>query len=152
MKTKTVMLFCILCLAALLILGSCATTMKTTEKMIYEKFCGTWVNTKYDGVSIPPVKLIFNPDGTWTSYWRLHESSSFGRGNYVVEKRWTDSEGYSWYHVMWTEPLFESLTAYMLFKLDKYNTILEYNYSGSEYPEEVGPKVKYSDYRIYYRY
>ena len=126
--------------------------MKTTEKMMYEKFCGTWVNTKYEGKNNPPVKVIFNPDGTRTTYRNLHVSSSYSRSAYSVEKRWTDSEGNNWYQVITMEPLVPTATEYYLFKLERYNTILEYNYSGSKYPEEVGPKVKYSDYRIYYRY
>ena len=151
MKTKTVVLFSILCLVALIILGSCATIMKTTEKMMYERFCGTWVNTKYEGKVNPPVKWIFNPDGTLTSYNNLHNSLTYSRSPYTVEKRWTDSEGNSWYHFK-IEWAFSKSIEYMIFKLDKYNSILEFNVAGTKYPDAVDPKDKRSDYRIYYRY
>ena len=152
MKTRTFISISILVLAVMIITGSCATIMKTTEKMTYEKFCGTWVNTEYDGKYEPPVKEIYNPDGTMTYYALLHDTSTWRRATSTFEKRWTDSESNSWYHVKGKTPLVPTETWYFLFKLDKYNTILEYNYSGYAYPADVGPNVKYSDYRIYYRY
>ena len=151
MKIKTFVSISILVLAVMVIAGSCA-TMKSPDKMVYERFCGTWVNTEYEGKDEPSVKLIYNPDGTMTYYSHLHDTSTYGRVSYTVEKRWTDSEGNSWYHIKETWPIETTGTGYLLVKLDKYNTILEYNYSGTDCPAEVGPKVKLSDYRIYYRY
>jgi hypothetical protein len=127
--------------------------MKTTEKMTYEKFCGTWVNTEYEGrAGDPPVKRIFNPDGTATAYSNLHNTFTYWRLTYTVEKRWTDSEGNSWYHVKEAWSTGGTARGYMLFKLDKYNTILELNLSGTKYPDAIDPKDWHSDYRIYYRY
>ena len=151
MKTKTILFFSILCLSVLIILGSCA-TMKSPDKMVYERFCGTWVNTEYEGKSDPPVKRIFNPDGTITYYNNLHNTLTYLSGTYTVEKRWTDSEGNSWYHVKEAWSTDPTSTGYMLFKLDKYNTILEHNRSGTKYPDAINPKDWHSDYRIYYRY
>ena len=150
MKTRTFIFILILVLAVLIITGSCA-RMKSPDKMTYERFCGTWVNTEYEGKEAPPVKQIFNPDGTCTTYSHLHETSTWRRATYTVEKRWTDSEGNSWYHFKIEWP-FSKTTEYLLFKLGRYNSILEYNRSGTVYPTEIGPEVKYSEYRIYYRY
>jgi hypothetical protein len=151
MKARTFVSIFILVLAVMIIVSSCA-TMKSPDSMTYERFCGTWVNTEYDGKVDPPVKQIFNPDGTMTYYSQLHNTATYGRVSYTVEKRWTDSEGNSWYHVKETWPIETTGTGYLLVKLERYNTILEYNYSGTDYPTEIGPTVKYSDYRIYYRY
>jgi hypothetical protein len=151
MKTRTLLSLLILVFAALIVVGSCA-TMKSPDKMVYERFCGTWVNTEYEGKDSPAVKEIYNPDGTCTTYSHLHETTTYSRGAYSVEKRWSDSEGNSWYHVKMTWPIEPMGTGYLLFKLDKYNSILEYNYSGTGYPTEVDPKDKHTSYRIYYRY
>ena len=151
MKTRNLVSILILVLAVMVIAGSCA-TMKSPDKMVYERFCGTWVNTEYEGKEYPAVKEIYNPDGTLTAYSHLHDTGTYGYAFYTVEKRWTDSEGNSWYHVKIKYPLVTTATVYQLCKLDKYNTILEYNYSGTKYPDAVDPKDKRSDYRIYYRY
>ena len=151
MKIKTLVLFGCFCFVILVTLGSCS-TMKTTEPMMYEKLCGTWVNTEYEGRgSDPPVKWIFNPDGTLTAYGNLHNSLTYSRASYTVEKRWTDSEGNSWYLFKLEWPLSKNIE-YMIMRLDKYNSILEYNVDGVKYPEAIDPKDKRSTYRIYYRY
>ena len=151
MNTKTLVLSCVICLIALIILGSCATS-QNPDKMVFERFCGTWVNTEYEGKEWPPVKVIYKPDGTLTIYTYLHDTASYGRATYTVEKRWADSEGNSWYHIKMQWAWGSTSYQYMLFKLDKYTTILEYNYSGTKYPDTVDPKDWHSDYRIYYRY
>ena len=63
MKTRNLVSILILVLAVMVIAGSCA-TMKSPDKMVYERFCGTWVNTEYEGKEYPAVKEIYNPDGT----------------------------------------------------------------------------------------
>ena len=67
MKTRTLMFFSILCLAALIVIGSCATT-QNPDKMVFERFCGTWANENYSRVSDLGAKWIYNPDGTFLSY------------------------------------------------------------------------------------
>ena len=151
MKTRTFVSILILVLIVLIIAGSCA-TMKSPDKMVYERFCGTWVNTEYEGKEWPRVKLIFTPDGTITFYSVLHDTSTYHGLSYTVEKRWTDSEDNSWYHIIVKGPKDPRATEYLLLKLEKYNTILEYNYSGTKYPDAIDPKDWHSDYRIYYRY
>ena len=73
MKTKALVLSCFLCLAVLIVIGSCA-TMKSPDKMKYEKFCGTWANQDYEpkpGIYTPYAKVIINPYGTIIKYLRL---------------------------------------------------------------------------------
>ena len=95
MKTRTLVSILVFVLAVLIIAGSCD-TMKSPDKMVYERFCGTWVNTEYEGKGgDPPVKRIFTPAGTVTYYNNLHNTFTYLGGTYTVEKRWTDSEGNS---------------------------------------------------------
>ena len=103
MRTRMLMLIYIFCLAILIILGSCATS-QNPDKMVFERFCGTWANEAYEpepGTSKPMFpRVIINPDGTMLAYQNLHETDYTLRGSYIVEKRWKDMEGNSFYHVI----------------------------------------------------
>ena len=128
MKMKTLMLFCILCLVVLIILGSCA-TMKSPDKMTYERFCGTWANKDYEptagfkpGVAFHYAKYIVNPDGTFLWYNYLDDAGLTAVGTYTVEKRWKDANSNSFYHVKVYEPL-NDVTLYELWEIDKYNSV-----------------------------
>jgi hypothetical protein len=153
MKTKTLVLFSILCLAVLIILGSCA-TMKSSNKFTYVKYCGTWFNQDYEpkpGEMKPFSKLIINPDGTYLGYQFRDQSGPTFAGFYTVEKMWTDEEGNTWYHTRVYNPAFD-IDRYELSKINIYNSIWELNQSNIDYPETVDPTDKYSNYRKYYRY
>ena len=154
MKTKMLVLFSILCLVVLIILGSCA-TMKSPDKLTYERFCGTWANKDYEPKPgfIAPLfaKRIVNPDGTFLGYPYLIQTEPARVGLYTVEKRWTDSDGNSWYHSKTYWPI-EATIQYELWKVDKYNAVLEINWSNIDYPTAIDPKDMHSDYSIYYRY
>jgi len=154
MKTRTLMFFSILCLAALIVIGSCATT-QNPDKMVFERFCGTWANENYSRVSGLGAKWIYNPDGTFLSYSDVLDIGVGGTayvGTYTVEKRWTDSEGNSWYNVIAYFQLKDMATWYLLFKLDKYNAVLEVEYSNIDFPTEIDKKDSHTTYGIYYRY
>ncbi len=151
MKKKVLVLSCFLCLAVLIVIGSCATTTGP-NKMIYERLYGTWANNAYEWLANPPVKEIFNPDGTGVYYNSLLKTGTSGAITYTIEKRWTDSEGNYWYHVIMKYPLVPSSTFYLLIKIDKFNWILERNYSNSDYPTRIDPKDMHSDYAMYYRF
>jgi hypothetical protein len=125
--------------------------MRSPEKMMYERFCGTWANSNHDGKG-PMAKLIDNPDGTFTYYTSLSGTGSSNRGAYTVEKRWTDSDGNSWYHLKATYPADPSSTDHDLIKIDNYNWCMEIQFSGSSYPAAIDPNDKHSSYYIYYRY
>ena len=153
MKIKTWGLFDVLCLAILIILGSCATS-QNPDKMVFERFCGTWANSAYEkgaGDLVPAVKLIYNPDGTWLRYQRMDYAGPAVFGYYTVENRWTDSEGNSWYHLE-TYMTQTQRTFYNLSKLDKSNSVWEIQSSNIDYPTEINPEDWHTDYFIYYRY
>ena len=153
MKPRLLMLFCILCLAGLVVLGSCA-TMKSQGRMMYERFCGTWANPAYEpeaGKSNPFAKIVVNPDGTYLGYQRLDQAGPTGTGFYTVEKRWTDAEGNSWYKAKIYFPIVYE-TTYELSKLDRFNAVWESQSSNNGYPTKIDPKDYHSYYRIRYRY
>ena len=154
MKTKTVVLFCIFCLAALIVLGSCATT-SNPDKMVFERFCGTWANEGYEPTSEEPTKpyakWIINPDGTIVGYRYLVQTGPTALALYTVEKRQKDADGNSFYHVKFYSVL-TSVTQFELWKIDKYTSVLETDFSTIDYPEAIDPKDKHSVYHIYYRY
>lgn len=153
MKTRTIVSILILVLAIMVIAGSC-TTMKSPDKMVYERFCGTWANQDYEpkpGMVSPMAKVILNPDGTFVYYQYLIQTGPNAVGTYTVEKRWKDADGNSFYHVETYSPL-STVTQYELWKIDKYAAVFEFNYSNIDYPEAIDPKDKRSTYRIYYRY
>ena len=154
MKTKTLVLFSILCLTALIILGSCA-TMNSPDKLTYERFCGTWANKSYErepGLSSPAyAKYIINPDGTFLGYQNLNETGPTLVAYYTVVKRWSDTEGNSFYHMKNYFPILEG-TKYELFKVDKHNATLEVQWSNIDYPSKIDPKDMHSSYLILYRY
>ena len=154
MKTRTLMFFCILCLPALIVIGSCATT-QNPDKMVFERFCGTWANEAYEpepGSSEPSLaKWIVNPDGTFTGYEYLIETGPAVVGFYTVEKRWTDSDGNSFYHVKVYVVITDG-TRYELWRIDKYNAVWEVQWSNIDYPAKIDPKDKHSSYHIHYRF
>jgi hypothetical protein len=128
--------------------------MKSPDKLTYERFCGIWVNKDYEpepGESKPGAKFTMNPDGTYIVYTFIMQSGPTGVGIYTVEKRWTDSDGNSYYHVKTWSHL-TKVTQYELWRIDKYNSIFEFNFSNNEYPESIDPKDKHTTYRIYYRF
>ncbi len=153
MKTRTYVLFYIFALAVMVIAGSCATT-HNPDKMVFKRFCGTWANTAYaKGTEDfrPVAKIIFNPDGTWLRYTEMDYAGPAIFGYYTVEKRWTDSEGNSWYLIE-TYMTQTQRTFYELSKLDKSNSVWEIQSSNIDYPTEINPNDWHSQYRIYFRY
>ena len=148
MKTRTLILFYFLCFSASLVVGSCATS-QNPDNLVLNKFCGTWANQEYEDRS--RAKYIINPDETLVWYTSVSRTGPAAVGTYTVEKRWKDADGNSYYHVK-VYKLLNDLTQYELWKIDKYTSIWEQQYSQIDYPEAIDPKDKHSDYRIYYRY
>ena len=154
MKTKTIALLSFLCLAVLIILGSCA-TMKSPDKLTYERFCGTWANEGYQPkpavLPVEVAKWIINPEGTMVGYDILTETGPAWIYLYTVEKRWVDTEGNHFYHVR-TNNVLHQVTQYELWRIDKYTSILEIQFHYKVYPDKIDPEDIQSSYLIYYRY
>ena len=154
MKTRTLILFCIFYMTVLIILGSCVTT-QNPDKMVFERFCGTWANEDYEpepGLWKPMLpRVIINPDGTIVAYLNLYETGPTTLATYTVKKRWTDSTGDSFYHVI-VYIIYTEGTRYELWRVDKQNSVWEVQWSNIDYPEKIDPKDKHSNYHIHYRF
>ena len=154
MKTRTWTLILILVLGAMLFTGSCA-TMKSPDKLTYERFCGTWANENYQPkpavLPVEVAKWIINPEGTMVGYDLLSETGPTWIFLYTVEKRWVDAEGNQFYHVE-THNVLHQVTQYELWRLDNYSSVLETQFHYKVYPDKIDPKDIQSSYRIYYRY
>ena len=85
------------------------------------------------------------------AYQNLHETDYTLRGSYIVEKRWKDMEGNSFYHVIVHIVLIDG-TRYELWRIDKYNSVWEVQWSNIDYPVKIDPKDLRSNYHIHYRY
>ena len=129
--------------------------MKSPDRMTYERFCGTWANEAYEpkpGLTTQGIaKWILNPDGTFVLYPYLLQAGPTAVGSYTVEKRWTDSNSNSWYHVKTYWPT-TGTTQYELWKIDMYNSVWEVNWSNIDYPAAIDPKDMHSTYFRLYRY
>ena len=154
MKTRTYISNLILVIVVLIIAGSCATT-SNPHKMVFEKFCGTWANEDYQPkpavLTVEIAKMILNPDGTIVGYDLLNETGPTWIFSYTVEKRWTDIEGNYFYHVK-TYNVLHQYTQCELWRIDKYNSVLEIQYHYKVYPDKIDPKDIPSSYKIYYRF
>jgi hypothetical protein len=155
MRQKTLISICFIGMAVFFVLGSCA-TMKSPDKMTYERFCGTWVNKDYEPTAGLKTgggaKFIFNPDGTFVNYNFLNQAGPAAVGTFAVEKRWTDPSGSSFYNlkIYYYE---NDSTWYCLCQLNNQNAVFEISWSNTRsYPEAIDPKDWHSSYSIYYRY
>ena len=154
MQSRSLVLFCILCLAIFSITVSCA-TMKSPDTLTYERFCGTWANEGYQPkpavLPVAVAKWIINPEGTMVGYDVLTETGPAWIHLYTVEKRWADTEGNHFYHVK-TYNVLHQVTQYELWRLDNYSAVLETQYHYKVYPTKIDPKDIKTSYLIYYRY
>jgi len=155
MKKVTIIVSSILCLTVISLFSNCATTMKSPDNYTYERFCGVWANTAYEpepGTSRPMyAKVIINPDGTMLGYINLNDTGPTAVGRYTVKKRWSDDKGGSYYHVI-VHIVNQASTRYETWKINRYNSSWEVNWSNLCYPEEIDPKDLHSSYHIHYRY
>jgi hypothetical protein len=141
-----------LVVVTVVMIGSCATS-QNPDKMVFERFCGTWANQDYQpkpAVMGPPpfAKWILNPDGTMVMYEFLIQTRPTHIKSYTVEKRWADSEDNHFYHMKAYDVLHQ-VTQYELWRLSKYNAVLEVQYIYNDYSAKIDLEEKHSDYIIY---
>jgi len=144
MKTKTLVLFSILCLAALIILGSCATDKMAYISKDYEIY-GTWVNPDAEEFNFG--KVVFHTNGK-TEWYPFITSASLTPAEFVITNKWTDSTGTVWYTLIRDAG---DITGqdYGLCKISDSGKTLEMSFKRADYPNEIDPK--YSEYNILYR-
>jgi len=143
MKTKTVVLFSILCLAALIILGSCATDKMAHISKGYEIY-GTWVNP--DALS-EFKKVVFHTNGK-TEWYAFITSASFVSAEFVITNKWADSTGNVWYSLIRDAGEIGGQD-YGLCKISDSGKTLELSLNRADYPNEIDPA--HTEYYILYR-
>jgi hypothetical protein len=155
MKTTKLVLLCTLIAAAIVVIGSCATGKKAsvTDKDIYKKLSGTWINTYYDGFSESHKyysgKYVIKRDGTYDGYANSSDTSRTSFGEIIsIDEKWIDSEGNFWYKST-TESLVTHRQNYELGKIHSSGNVWELTTLSYEYPNELDPN--HGRYRIYYR-
>lgn len=120
-----------------------------------EEIYGTWVNE-----NMRCKKFILKPDGTWAEYNEVSDTEPAKSGSYllsgtfVIEDRWTDSEGNIWYKRKWwlgaKEIRHDSYPfGYSLVRISDSGKIGEFHWAYGDYPDEIDPEAP--NYFIYYR-
>jgi hypothetical protein len=142
MKTR-ILILPVLIIVVLIITGSCATGKKAVKAPI-ESLYGTWVNSDYNTRSLE-AKLIFKPDGTYTTYSHIDLTTHSRPNKYTIQDSWIDSDGKKYYKVDTTD-VYEG---YSLYRLDETDSVLEIVWSQIEYPSEID--TNHLNYKIYYR-
>ena len=142
MKTKTLALFSILCLAVLIILGSCATDKMAYISKDYEIY-GTWVNPDAKLV-IQAGKVVIHTNGK-AEWYPTITSTVFEPREFIITNKWTDSTGNIWYTLIyeWGDIGEISGREYVLAKISDSGKTLEISGSNSDYPKEIDPSAEY---------
>ena len=150
MKTRTLVSILILVLVALAIIGSCAKRKKAISiEDAMKQFEGVYVNTEYSRfVDLHAQKRVIILDGKIEAYPKVTNESYLYKGEYEIEKSWSDSTGniYGTVDVKWLD----GLTTLELWKLDKARNTFEVNgkifYPHQdvihEHPTKIDPKFE----------
>ena len=110
-----------------------------SEKEFFEVFSGTWVNEDYSGLLLyMRQKVVHYPDGRWEEYDLITDDEYYYYGNYTVDVIWVDSNGDIWFKAR-SEELVEGINRFVLGKISKSGTVLEYVSQVSRYPMEISP-------------
>lgn len=139
MKPRTLLLFTLLVLLALILLGGC---VKPNKELIY----GTWVNEK-----MVPQKTA-KTSGSYKDYLLTSDGAPFDQGREQIVDYWMDSEGSVWYKTQFEATGFKWQG---LEKISMSGTVLEYVMNGvaefdpKSFPTKVDPSGGH--YHIYYR-
>lgn len=158
MKTGKMFVYPLFCLLVVLGLAGCVSAKYVPQP--HEEFYGTWINEKSVN-AFHIQKLIISPSGT-KEYSNVSDSlPSVEVKPDQVDRKWTDSEGNTWYRKFGTiERDDGSILSYKaLQKLSKsatvleiVNTIYDANLGSVDYPTEISPKPPaLQNYYIFYR-
>jgi hypothetical protein len=112
-----------------------------------EELFGTWKNEDYnttDPASDRYAKLVFNQDGTVSSYLSTTTKTMRWMGSYEITKKWTDTDGNIFYKFSSTmKGTYSSDQFYWTVRISNSGKTLEYAFSSSDYPNEKELKKAY---------
>ena len=139
MKTAMSMMISVVLLATFS-LGVSAQTVQSNEPLY-----GTWVNKEYTGAPNWDWKFIYQSDGKsfgWFSGKPADQPSST-EGRFIVDRKWQDAEGSTWYRVAEKSCIASYSEAkarrfYGLVKVLATGETLEVEWSTVAFPSEFG--------------
>ena len=112
-----------------------------------EELYGIWKNEDYnqtDPASDRYAKLVFNQDGTVSSYISTTTKTMRWMGSFEITEKWTDTDGNIWYKLSSTiKGTYSSEPFYWTVRISSSGKTLEYGFSGSDYPNEKDLKNSY---------
>jgi len=150
MKTRTLVSILILALAVLVVTGSCATKKQAYIPKSKEELYGTWVNIDYHGFSRPQ-KFIHYDWGYTERFDLVTDNTVTTRGTFCIIDKWADSEGNTWYKVIWQYRGFPGVKNFFLVKINENESSWEEVWSYKDFPTESDLTTENTNYGIWYR-
>jgi len=149
-------------MAALGCSGGKAPPSKLSDEEAYQRFVGTWANTKYPGTLEFTQVTVIRPDYVGEDWSFLKSTVPAGEWTIKVKKTWVDEKGniYIQYYSTRTKPEYKQHSFAALMRVDKKGRVWENcikpfgfgkapSFEDAVYPEEMNPNLKW--YWIYYR-
>jgi len=153
-------LTCILALFGVLT-SMCSCVSNRYRPTNNEEMYGTWINEEYNSCVFPG-KLVVNPDRTWEMFVSISDSDPFSTGKFLITDKWTDEEGNVWYKnevyvfsYLEVEYPGDTVSAYEIWKIDKYGTMKENWMGNTDYPTNLAPlraRIHYRQFRYVYTF
>ena len=129
------------------ILAGCASLGEPYDTQMDEEIFGIWTNDEYnEGTDL--VKLVMNADGTYEQYNTFRDLPPYFKGKYVIERKWTDEEGNSWYYV---KKFMRSRTKYELAVISADGSSYANVFNYEKYPTERSLSQGNTKARIFYK-
>ena len=127
-------------------LGNAVAEEKAYVPKQNEELFGTWVNPDYGASRTRVKKIVIHPDGRFELFSQLRFKEPYSTKSYKITDKWTDSEGYSWYKVLQSNPNYEQ---YQLVRISNSGKTMEFVFDRTDYPTEIDPDSHF--YRVRYR-
>ncbi len=118
-----------------------------------EELFGTWVNIEYNEEGWW-VKIVFNKDETYETYDSEKSAKPPYLGKFVIDDKWTDTEGNVWYKFYTTYAMKGHIGGgggYWLARIGGSGNTIEGVFASNEYPEQIDPNNLKYKYIVYYR-
>ena len=155
MKTKPLLSYALLTIAAFILLTGCATMKTSMPTDSIDELIGTWANPENNrSETFRPIgKFEFMPNSTFESYNNADDTLGFLTGSFEVKEKWKDRKGLIYFDTIINLPTGQS---YSLIRVNKEDDTLEMMYSS----QDIGSKLTFDtsagfldvpSYHIWYR-
>jgi len=109
-----------------------------------EKLYGTWANKEYFGTYWTHT-FTWYENGHEIWYDQKDVDSPTGEGRFVIDRKWTDKDGYAWYrllesgsYVPYNEEVAKANQLYSLVRINPQGDVAEIEGSKADWPEAFG--------------